>query len=316
MTVSVIIPAYNVAPVISRAVASALAQTRPPLEIIVVDDASTDDTRLVVQRLLDADPRIKLISAESNKGPSHARNLAISHARGEWLAFLDADDAWKPQRLERLVDIALEHEADFVADNQILYDVVAQKECRLGFVADWHSKPLGIEELYRIDTLDTSQPTYPPLKPFVRRAFLEETKVAYDENVRYGEDFKFHAETLFRGAKALLTSEAHYIYSTRVGEFSGQYSPNSHSRPRFDLLVLMSDEIKNKYRPLITPSIADAIEKRREKLHLTHLANVARQFRQSGKYFGYAMHICAHPRLVPFLAARIIRKVARAARGT
>ena len=99
MRVSVIIPLYNQADLVAQAVASALAQTRPPLEVIVADDGSDDDggRRAVI------DPRVRVVS-QPRRGPAAARNLAARHAAGDWLAFLDADDLWLPEKLARQAD--------------------------------------------------------------------------------------------------------------------------------------------------------------------------------------------------------------------
>ena len=96
-TVSVIIPAYNAAAYVMRAVESALAQTRAPLEILVIDDGSKDDTRHIVKRMTSGS--VRLIEKE-NGGPATARNLGARHARGDWLALLDADDWWFPDKLK------------------------------------------------------------------------------------------------------------------------------------------------------------------------------------------------------------------------
>lgn len=97
--VSVVIPAYNRAAVVGRAVESALAQTYPRLEIVVVDDGSTDDTLAALARFGD---RIR-IRRQANAGPSAARNRGARESSGEILAFLDSDDAWKPEKIERQV---------------------------------------------------------------------------------------------------------------------------------------------------------------------------------------------------------------------
>lgn len=94
--VSVVIPTYNRATLIGETIDSILAQTRPPAEIIVVDDGSTDDTETVVARY--GAVRHHRIS---NVGPSAARNVGVSLARGSWIAFCDSDDLWRPQKLER-----------------------------------------------------------------------------------------------------------------------------------------------------------------------------------------------------------------------
>lgn len=94
---SVVIPAFNAATTIRSAVRSALSQTVSVLEVIVVDDGSTDATAEVVAGI--GDPRVQLVS-RSNGGPSAARNAGIAAARGEWIAFLDADDLWLPRYVE------------------------------------------------------------------------------------------------------------------------------------------------------------------------------------------------------------------------
>jgi glycosyltransferase involved in cell wall biosynthesis len=100
--VSVIIPAYNAERYIRETIESALAQTYKNLEVVVGDDGSTDGTRAVVEELAARDPRVKYFS-QKNAGQSAARNLAIAHARGTYVAFLDADDLFLPTKLEEQV---------------------------------------------------------------------------------------------------------------------------------------------------------------------------------------------------------------------
>jgi glycosyltransferase involved in cell wall biosynthesis len=96
-TISVVIPAYNAAPYVSRAIESALAQTVPPLEVIIVDDGSSDDTAEVVAAY---QPRVRLLR-QANGGPASARNHGVRESHGDWIALLDADDSWLPKKLER-----------------------------------------------------------------------------------------------------------------------------------------------------------------------------------------------------------------------
>ncbi len=95
LPVSVVIPAYDAGRFVAKAVATALAQTRPVLEVIVVDDGSRDDTAAVA-RAAGA-----TVISQRNAGPGAARNAGVRAARGSWIAFLDADDAWHPDKLER-----------------------------------------------------------------------------------------------------------------------------------------------------------------------------------------------------------------------
>lgn len=101
--VSVVIPTHNRSDLIERAVRSVLNQTFCNLECIVVDDCSNDDTVSVVESL--DDDRITLIELEENRGASAARNAGIKVASGEYIAFLDDDDEWLPEKLEKQLDI-------------------------------------------------------------------------------------------------------------------------------------------------------------------------------------------------------------------
>jgi glycosyltransferase involved in cell wall biosynthesis len=100
-TVSVVIPLYNKGKYIERALSSVLSQTHQPLEVIVVDDGSTDDGPERVLKF--NNPEIKLIRQE-NKGPGAARNVGLDRAKGKYIAFLDADDEWLPLFLERGIE--------------------------------------------------------------------------------------------------------------------------------------------------------------------------------------------------------------------
>ena len=111
-TVSTIVPAYRAAATIGRAVDSALAQTLPPSEIIIVDDGSPDD---LAGALAPYGDRLRLVR-KPNGGAASARNFGIEQATGEWIAFLDADDYREPHRLERQFDLLQRHpEVGFLA---------------------------------------------------------------------------------------------------------------------------------------------------------------------------------------------------------
>lgn len=97
MDISVVIPTWDRRAWIGRALDSVRQQTLQPLEVIVVDDGSTDDTAAFVRQRY---PRVRLL-AQENHGVSHARNRGIEAARGEWIALLDSDDAWQPEKLAR-----------------------------------------------------------------------------------------------------------------------------------------------------------------------------------------------------------------------
>lgn len=99
--VSVIMPTYNRAHLIATSIDSVLNQAMPDLELIVVDDRSTDETEAVIERI--EDPRIRFVQNEGRQGAGAARNLGIANARGQWIGFLDSDDQWRSEKLERQI---------------------------------------------------------------------------------------------------------------------------------------------------------------------------------------------------------------------
>jgi len=112
--VSVIIPAYNRAGLIGETLASVLAQTHPPAEILVVDDGSTDNTADVVRGFA---PRVRYLKID-NSGPSIARNAGVAATRMPWIAFCDSDDLWRPDRLARQLELLeREPELDYIFTN-------------------------------------------------------------------------------------------------------------------------------------------------------------------------------------------------------
>lgn len=100
-TISVVIPAYNRADTIRLCLESVLKQTTSPLEIIVVDDCSTDETVAIVRSYDDS--RIRCVVLPRNSGAQAARNRGIREAKGEWIAFQDSDDEWLPEKLEKQI---------------------------------------------------------------------------------------------------------------------------------------------------------------------------------------------------------------------
>jgi len=121
-TVTVVTPTYNHAETLPRAIDSVLDQTFKNFEYIVVDDASTDNTKSVVEPY--DDKRIHYVRHEENKGGSAARNTGITKARGRYVAFIDADDEWLPKKLAAQVECLEERTEDWVA---VYCDVVSER---------------------------------------------------------------------------------------------------------------------------------------------------------------------------------------------
>ena len=102
-------PAYNAAAFIEDAINSALKQTYTDFELIVINDCSTDNTEDIISRLAATDTRIRFYKNDNNSGVSFTRNFGISKALGKWVAFLDSDDMWREDKIQKQVNLLKVH---------------------------------------------------------------------------------------------------------------------------------------------------------------------------------------------------------------
>ncbi len=220
--VSIVIPAYNAAAYIEEALASVSAQTLRSFEALVIDDASTDDTSLLVERAAVRDPRIRLLRQPANAGPSAARNRGIDEARGRWIALLDADDAYATDRLQRLTMAAEREGADVCADNLLLVTEGGAASAMIpGALLD-HGRPLKLAEFVRRNVGDPAYPgvNFGFLKPIMRRDFLVAHAIRYDERVRFAEDYALYIDCFRAGARWWLSPEPMYQYRVRAASLT------------------------------------------------------------------------------------------------
>jgi succinoglycan biosynthesis protein ExoO len=210
MAVSVVVAAYNAERLLARAVESALQQTAPPAEIIVVDDASTDSTPALAHDLADQHASVRVIRQERNGGPAAARNSGFAAATGDWIAVLDADDTYTPGRLAALAS-AVDESCDVVLDNFLFYNVSTGKTrpSRIPPV----DQDISLHQYLDRARAFNYEPTWTLLKPLFRRDFLHEHALAYQEDVRHGEDFLLMVDAFLAGARVRRIGGAGYLYS-------------------------------------------------------------------------------------------------------
>lgn len=172
-TVSVIIPTYNRAQFLGETIQSVLDQTYTDYEIIIVDDGSTDNTRDVIAQF--DTPKLRYIYQE-NQGVSAARNNGIQQARGEYIAFLDSDDVFLPQRLEKCINYLQQHPSVGLVHTGYIH--IDEKNNPIGEVqippVSGHSYRLMLVEMYM-------------LIPVIRHDVLKNSG-GFDTNLRLGED--------------------------------------------------------------------------------------------------------------------------------
>lgn len=125
-TVSIIMPAYNAARYITDSISSVLAQTWNDWELIIIDDCSTDHTPDIIAAFEKTDSRIKHIRNNQNSGVAHSRNFGIAKATGIWIAFLDSDDCWTPDKLTMQLAFTQQQQADFTFTGSAFIDEKSQ----------------------------------------------------------------------------------------------------------------------------------------------------------------------------------------------
>jgi len=226
--VSVIVPAWKAAGFVERSVASALASTGVTIEVIVVDDASPDNTLDVLRRLAAADPRVIVDRLPKNAGPSVARNRAIELSKGRYIAILDADDTMAAGRLAALVAIADGTRADIVVDNML--EVAETGGTTAGKPLLTSATFAAARDIDLATWVRFNQPMKPGdclgyLKPLIRRTKLDETGVRYDPALRNSEDYYLVAHLLAEGARMTYAPEPGYFYRRSASSTSHRLQP-------------------------------------------------------------------------------------------
>lgn len=218
MQFSVIIPAKNAADFLAVAIMSALDQVETTVEVIVVDDGSTDGTGRIADEIRETDNRLVLLSNPVSVGVSAARNQAIAVAKGEWIAILDADDEFLPGRLSRMVQEAESRSLDMFADNLVLRSETGE-QLGVAFLETelQGQKPISLD-MFLMHDIPNMQPMGSGYcKPIVKKQFLTNHGLQYREGISCAEDFLFYAECLMAGAQFGFSKAAGYLYTVRSG---------------------------------------------------------------------------------------------------
>lgn len=223
--VCVIIAAYNAQKTITRAIMSALEQPEVS-EIFVVDDASTDQTSKEAQSINDPSKRLKILIQTQNLGPSAARNRAIAESTSPWLAILDADDFFLPNRIKTLLSKC--EQADFIADNMWQVPEDNLDAPRISLLENPPQKPTTISftdfVLSNITQAEKPRAELGFIKPLMRRSFLQRNRLHYQEHMRLGEDYELYTRALGLGARMILVPEHGYVSVVRANSLSGNHS--------------------------------------------------------------------------------------------
>jgi succinoglycan biosynthesis protein ExoO len=312
--VSVLVPAYNSAATLPRAVDSVLAQVHCDLELLIVNDGSRDNTAGVAAGYADADPRVRAISLPQNRGKPAAMNLGIGEARGRWIAVLDADDWYAPDRLSILIKAAEHYQVHLVADNQFLYDDgagqivrTALPECGGDRAVDRAAFIAGSDPYSDFD--------FGMLKPVVRADFIRATGLAYRENARLSEDFLYMLEFLAAGGRGWLVSRPLYYWAQAFGTISRRWTETGAGRWRYNFLSAAeaNADVMKAMRTAGESDLAALLHRRVRAFRRLHwLQEVSRLRADGATPARLARELLHHPSIWPLVAHRGLKRAAKA----
>ncbi|MBE6741317.1 MAG: glycosyltransferase family 2 protein [Ruminococcaceae bacterium] len=206
--ISVIVPAYNIAPYIERCINSILNQTYKDVEVLLIDDGSTDETPIIADRLAEKDNRVRVFHIE-NKGVSNARNTALKNACGEYVSIIDGDDYVEQTLFEDAINAMIENDSDVF---MFEYFVDDENGCTRHSVDESFYGVLDTEKViqYSIDVENRFATTKIFKKELAENVF-------FNTDIILGEDTLFICEVLSKANKVVYTEKAYYHYVLRDG---------------------------------------------------------------------------------------------------
>jgi glycosyltransferase involved in cell wall biosynthesis len=210
--VSVVTPAYNAARYLPETVGSVLEQTCTDLELLLVDDGSTDDTLAVARRLAARDERVHVI-ATANGGPAAARNAALQIARGEFIALLDSDDVFCPQYLEKQIAVLTDNPAaSIVTGNAVNRGGGVHYDGKL-----YWPQTSGLQRLTALDLISHENAVC-ILTVFRRRVY--DTVGGFNPGFTGNEDYEFWLRAALAGFRIVRNHEPLAVYRRHIGSLS------------------------------------------------------------------------------------------------
>jgi glycosyltransferase EpsH len=210
--VSVIVPVLDMEPHLRKCLDSLLGQTLRDIEIIAVDNGSTDGSLAILEQAAGRDGRLRLLRLAA-RGVGAARNAGLAAAQGEWIAFADADDWVSPEFLARLVEAARQQAADIVVcDRTRVWPDGRQEEHQLGLSAACPANPAGELLAWHYAGAVWNR--------LFRAAPLRDRKIVFDPALWSGEDLLFNLQAFLAASRVAVIPDSLYFYFQRPGSAS------------------------------------------------------------------------------------------------
>lgn len=267
--VSVIIPVFNVEDYLAECLDSVINQTFQDIEIICIDDASTDASRSILNEYSNKDPRITIYQNKMNLGQAATRNIGIEKAIGDYILFVDADDYID----EGLLSVATEN-MEYV--NIVCFDYIKKDEIWNGFDSHNFCRESGIHVAHRffIDTVNENSIIYSPWSKLYRRDFLTRENIRFIDGLLY-EDIVFHFHCMMKAQKICCITNKLYIYRVRNNSTMTKRLDRKNIMDYFYIICYLSQYY-------LSHSFDTELEKAIEK----YIHNVYRDFQNAYRKYG------------------------------
>ena len=311
--VSVTIPVFNSAATLQRCVRSVMQQTLTDIEIMIADDGSTDQSADIAQQFAQEDDRVRLLRLGKNGGKPQAMNLMVSQARGDWVAVLDADDAYHPDRLQLLVAQAEATGVEMAADNLWYIDAGVQRKLRTAFPSGDDVTILGKADLIR-NANSLADFDYGILKPMVRRDFIERHGLRYQEQARLAEDFYYLLAFFVAGGRMCLLNRPMYDWTLPFGTVSRAWTTTGNGAWRYDYAqaLVVNQMVLTDMQQRGEMDAAALLQRRARQYKVMIPYLKAQKLASEGHRIAAARTLLTHPETFGLLASRVTGRIARA----
>lgn len=275
--VSIIMPAYNSEKYIKTAIDSVLSQTYTNFEFIIINDGSKDRTKEIIKSY--NDPRIVFIDLPENKGVSYARNVALDIVRGKWIAFIDADDFWRPERLAYLLGIISKYEYNkyFIGD-----DIIVFYETRNGNKIFYGSRlKLWTYKINRelrreiniiYDNDDILNLAFHPVLP---SQIIKESNLKFPENLNFAEDLYFYIKICKFGLKMIFARKALYFQRITPGSLTDlKFEELSHRIETFKTVINNDKDFSEEEKELLNTYFIDQLRIAKVSIMKNYISNL------------------------------------------
>ena len=304
--VSVVVPVYNTERLVERCLDSIISQTYSNLQIIVVDDGSTDKSLEILNKYQSKDNRISVYS-QNNSGVSAARNCGMRHSTGEYVLFVDSDDYILQNTVESLVG-TLENNQDGVVfgyklsgrgtwgtDTRVLDKIVSLSG----------STVTGMEILKHVLTIDPEKELLGySVRYLYSRKILEENSIAFDNSLKISEDYKFIVEFLMHAKNIAVLNQELYVYDVNTSSATARYMPtlsgdmNSVNQWIAENVYKLDPQIKQEHQGCIANTYLNCVQNIAKRDSGYNFFTACRSIYKVKKEYGYLQAVkCAATKL-------------------